>query len=225
MDVRIRGPVGLLEGILEEPEAGAPRGAAIVCHPHPLHGGTMRNTIVYRTARALRAVGLATLRFDFRGVEGSEGVHDGTGAEEEDAAAALDLLAERYPGVPLWAAGYSFGSRTVCGLATRDARIRRLVLIAFPVAVYDCDCIRAVEQPGLLLFGAGDEFGTATELVQRFPTLPERLEVEEIPGADHFFRGRTPLVEEAVQTYARAGIEADTAPLASEPAAREPHRA
>ena len=84
----------------------------------------------------------------------------------------------------------------------RDARIRRLILIALPVSVYDCAFIAATTQPGLLIFGSGDEFGTATELVQRHPDLPERLEVEEIPGADHFFRGRTPLVEEAVRTYA-----------------------
>ena len=197
------GPAGRLEGLLEEPEdAAALSGAAIVCHPHPRHGGTMRNTIVFRAARALRAAGFATLRFNFRGVEGSEGEHDGEGAEEGDAAAALDELAQRYPGKPLWAAGYSFGSRTICGLATRDARIERLLLIAFPVAVYDCRCIEEISQPGFLLFGGGDEFGTLTELAQKHPNLPERLELDEVPGADHFFRGRTPIVEERLREYA-----------------------
>jgi len=168
----------------------------------------MRSTIVVRTARALRSAGMATLRFDFRGVEESGGTHDGEGAEEDDAAAALDLLSERFPGLPLWAAGYSFGSRTVCGLARRDARIERLILIAFPVAVYDCSCIREVAQPGLLLFGGGDSFGTATELVTKHPGLPERLEVDQIEGADHFFRGRTPIVEERVREYAEAAWSA-----------------
>lgn len=206
MEVDLRGPAGRLEAILDEPEAeredATLRGAAVVCHPHPMHQGTMRNTVVYRTARALRAAGFATLRFNFRGVEGSEGVHDGEGAEEGDVAAALDLLEVRYPGLPLWAGGYSFGSRTTAGLAAKDERIRRLVMIALPVAVYDCSFLREVSQPGLIVFGGGDEFGTATELAQRYPGLPERIEVEEIPGADHFFRGRTPLVEHAVRTYA-----------------------
>lgn len=206
MEVTIQGPAGRLEGLLEEPE-GAPRGAAVVCHPHPMHGGTLRNTVVFRAARALRSVGLATLRFNFRGVGHSEGTHDGEGAEEGDVAAALDFLEERFPGLPLWAAGYSFGSRTVCGLATRDERIRRLILIAFPVSVYDCRCIEEVEQPGFLLFGGGDEFGTLTELAQRFPALPERLEVDEIVGADHFFRGRTPILEEKIRDYAREALQ------------------
>lgn len=210
MELEFEGPAGRLEGLLDEPDNGTVRGAAIVCHPHPVHGGTMRNTIVFRTARALRDAGLATLRFNFRGVEGSVGEHHGDGgpgSEEDDCAAALDLLAERYPALPLWAAGYSFGSRTVCGLATRDARIERLVLVAFPVAVYDCACVEEVSQPGFVVFGGGDEFGTSSDLVRRFPNLPERLEIDEIVGADHFFRGRTPLLEDAIRTWARGAME------------------
>ena len=169
----------------------------------------MRNTIVFRAARALRAAGLATLRFNFRGVGESEGAHDGAGAEELDAAVALDLLEARFPGLPLWAAGYSFGSRTVCGLATRDRRIQRLILIAFPVSAYDCSCIKEVHQPGFMLFGGGDEFGTLTELAQLFPNLPPRLEVDEIVGADHFFRGRTPILEEKIRSYAAEAMESE----------------
>lgn len=201
-EVVFAGPAGRLEGLHELPE-GEVRGAAVVCHPHPLHEGTMRNTIVYRMARALRSAGLATLRFNFRGVEGSEGEHDGQGGEEGDVAAALDLLEERHPGRPFWAAGYSFGSRTVCGLAVRDTRIRRLILIALPIEAYDCHCLEEAPQPGLIVLGSGDSFGTLTELARRFPHLPERFETEEITGADHFFRGRTPILEETVRDYAR----------------------
>ena len=162
----------------------------------------MRNTVIFRTARALRQVGLATLRFNFRGVEGSEGEHDGEGGEEGDVSVALDFLAERHPSVPLWAAGYSFGSRTVAGLATRDPRITRLILIAFPITHYDCSFLSDVEQPGFLIFGGGDPYGTLTELAQQFPKLPERLEVDEVPGADHFFKGRTPILEDKFHAYA-----------------------
>lgn len=209
MQVQLDGPAGKLEGLLEEPEEGEVLGAAIVCHPHPLHEGTMRNTIVFRAARALRGAGFATLRFNFRGVEGSEGVHHGeggAGSEEDDAACGLDFLAERYPDSPLWAAGFSFGSRTVCGLATRDERIERLVLVAFPVSIYACDCIHDIQQPALIVFGGNDEFGTAADLARKHPDLPERIEVEEIAGADHLFRGRTPLVEAAIQHYALAHV-------------------
>jgi len=203
--VEIRGPVGLLEGFLETP-AGTPIGAALVCHPHPAHGGSARNTIVVRVARALRSAGLATLRFHFRGVEGSQGTHHGT-QEIEDAVAALAVLGERFPELPLWAGGYSFGSRIAAELSLRDESIERLLLIAFPSTIYDPGFLQALRRPGLLLFGSQDAFGTAADLRRRVSELPPALEVEEIPGADHFFRGRTPLVEEAVLRYARRALE------------------
>jgi uncharacterized protein len=205
MEIHLSGPAGRLEGILEEPETRddrGPRGAALLCHPHPLHGGSMRNSIVFRAARALRSVGFATLRLNFRGVEGSEGVHDGEGAEEGDAAAGLDHLQARYPRLPLWAVGYSFGARTLTLLAGRDPRIERLVLIAFPVRVYDPSPIASLTQPTLLLFGGADEFGTAASLRQRLVERPPNLTIEEIPAADHLFRGRTPEVEERVRSFA-----------------------
>ena len=110
----------------------------------------------------------------------------------------------RYPGKPLWAAGYSFGARTVGSLATRERRIERLVLLALPVSIYDSDFLEDVEQPTLMIFGGGDSFGTLTELARKHPWAAERFELEEVPGADHFFRGRTPRVEELVRDWARA---------------------
>jgi hypothetical protein len=211
MEDTFPGPVGVLEGSLELPAGdAAPRFAAIVCHPHPLYGGTRDNTVVFRTARALRRAGGATLRFNFRGVGVSGGEHSGRagpGGEEDDAIAGLDLLARELPGVPLWGAGFSFGARTVAALAPREPRIARLVLVAPPVDVYESDAVARVVVPSLAVWGDRDGFGTLRSFRRRHPDASPLLTTVEIEGADHFFRGRTPLLEEAVLAYARRALE------------------
>jgi len=197
-ELLFEGPAGVLEGHLEHPEAEV-EAVAVVCHPHPLYGGSLQNTICVRAARALRECGFATLRFNFRGVGKSEGKHDGGGAEEGDALAAFDALRERFGYVPAWGVGYSFGARTVCNLAAGEERIERAVLIALPVKTFGLGRLEDLRRPALLVFGELDEYGTESEL----PELGSHLEVHTIQGADHFFRGRTPLVEEHVRTYAR----------------------
>jgi alpha/beta superfamily hydrolase len=167
----------------------------------------MGNTIVSRVARALRDAGLATLRFNFRGVAGSEGEHDGSGGEEQDASAALDWLSGENPRLGLWAAGYSFGARVVCALALREERIRRAILVALSVRTFDCRGIAELRGPALLLFGSRDGFGTLSDLNESCPDLSSALELDEIDGADHAFRGRTPLVEERVRAYALRALE------------------
>ena len=208
MRVEFPGPVGRLIGELEEP-AGTPRGVAVVCHPHPAHGGSARNAIVVRVARGLREVGLATLRFHFRGVEGSEGTHDGT-QETEDAIAAAALLSARHLDLPLWMAGYSFGARIAAEVAGRDAGVERLILVAYPCTLYDPGGLAHLRQPRLVVQGEADPFGDGATLRRRLAVLPPDLELVEIPGADHFFRGRTPLVEAAVLRYARAELDGPT---------------
>ncbi len=192
------GPAGVLEGRLELPDSEV-EALAVVCHPHPLHGGSLQNTLCVRAARALREFSFATLRLNFRGVGKSEGAHDGDGAEDQDALAALDALRERFGYLPEWAVGYSFGARTVCSLAAVEARIERTIQIALPLKSYGLGRLADLRQPSLLIFGDQDEFGTAAEL----PQLGTHLEIRTIPGADHFFRGRTPLVEEHVRDYAQ----------------------
>ncbi len=207
--VTIQGPVGRLEGELWLPEGGAtPVAAAVVCHPHPLHGGTMKNNVVHRTARGLNDAGLAVLRFNFRGVGASEGVHDGHGAEEEDLAAALTYLAEAVPGVPLWAGGFSFGSRTLVGLAPRDARIQRVLLVALPVIAYDCQAALEVTQPGAIIMAGDDTFGTLEVLSRQLPELVRRFHVEEIPGVDHFFTGKLDELRLRVRDWATSQLQA-----------------
>lgn len=198
-EILFDGPAGELEGLLEPPDREV-EAVAIVCHPHPLHGGSLRNTICVRVARALRSLGFATLRLNFRGVGKSAGKHDGNGAEAGDALAGLEELEKQFGSLPAWAVGYSFGARTVCSLAAENPRIERTILIALPVLSDGLGSLRELRQPSLLIFGELDGFGTAADL----PALEDHLEVHTIGGADHFFRGCTPLVEECAREYARS---------------------
>ena len=216
--VDVAGPAGRLEALYGPPEtpedgpAVTPRAVAVLCHPHPVHGGTMHNTVVYRAAKALRRAGLAVLRFNFRGTEGSAGAYDGKGAEEDDLAACLDHVQARHPGLPLWAGGFSFGARVTCGLAPRDPRIGRCLFLALPVATFECRPIVDVPQRSLLLFAGRDDYGTAAVLRQGFPGLGPHLEVDEIPDTDHFFRNKTPELEARVHAWALRELASQEAP-------------
>jgi alpha/beta superfamily hydrolase len=203
MSLMIPGAVGPLEAKLWRPSGGrAARAAAVFCHPHPLHGGTMNTTAVFRAARGLEEAGLAVLRFNFRGVGKSAGVHDGKGAEEQDLRAALDYMEREFPGVELWAGGFSFGSRTSAAYAPKDPRIRRVLFVAVPVRAYDCAFIRQVRQPGLILMAGNDEFGNLRELKDQYPDLPANLETDEIPDTNHFFETKTQELQARVRRWA-----------------------
>lgn len=208
MELFIHGPAGKLEAVLWEPlEKRPPRAAAVVCHPHPLYGGTLNNNVVFRAARGLQQAGLAVLRFNFRGVQRSEGEHHGQGGEAEDLGAALDWLAARHPDLELWAGGFSFGARTAAQRAGTDARIRRVVLVALPVRKFDCAFLRAVRQPGLILMAENDEYGTLDELRAQFPDLPATWELDQVPGVGHFFEGATQAVSERVRAWSVRQLE------------------
>ena len=208
MTLFIPGPAGRLEALVWAAQDGSgasvpPRAAALVAHPHPLFGGTMHNNVVFRIARGLQRAGLAVVRFNFRGVEQSEGVHDGGGGEEQDARAVLDWLAQQHPGLPLWVGGFSFGARTVAALAARDARVARVVCVALPCKVFDCSMLARLSQPTLCLMAGRDQYGTLADLRARHPVLPAHVETDEIAEADHFFRGATPELESRIRSYAQ----------------------
>jgi alpha/beta superfamily hydrolase len=211
MDLFVPGPAGRLEAKLWEPQGLAtPRAIAVVCHPHPLYGGTMDSKVVFRLGRGLQLAGLAVLRFNFRGVKRSEGEHHGEGGEVLDMGAAIDWMVARHPGVEVWGGGFSFGSRTAAQRALVDPRVKRLVLVALPVLAFDCSYFARVEQPALVVMGEKDTYGTAAELRRQFPELPPRVEVVEIAGAAHFFDDHTQELQETVRAYAVRSLSART---------------
>lgn len=174
---------GRLEGLLWKVER--PEAAVVVCHPHPLHGGTMHNHVTYRIADAFRKSSAATLRFNFRGVGRSTGTFDEGRGEVDDAQAALELLAREVPGVPLYAAGFSFGSRVALELALRDPRIEKLMLVGMALRMYSFEALRELAQPKAVLHAEHDEFAALAQVEALFNASrpPKKLWV--IPGSDH----------------------------------------
>ena len=201
MRVAWEGPVGRLEGELWTPEE-EPRGLCVVAHPHPLHGGNMHSNVVYRVARGMRSAGLAALRFNFRGVGTSAGVHDDGPGEVEDMRSACDWLQEEHPGLPLWGAGFSFGARTTLLAARDDERIERALLVALPVQAFECPGLDELTIPTLVLQAENDDFGNHTAVRERFPDLPGGVRTACVRGTDHFFEGRLDALEELVQETA-----------------------
>ena len=192
------GPAGRLEALLEEPEDGAPRGAALVCHPHPQHGGTMHNKVVYRIVRGLRGAGLAVLRFNYRGVHLSDGSYAHGEGEREDARAALAYLRERYPLLPYTLAGFSFGSRIVLQLGCERPGARRVIAVGFPTVDQDRAYLNACTVPRIFVQSTRDEFGPVEELKALTETLPEPKRVVLVEAQDHFFAGALEKLEETI---------------------------
>ena len=198
----LAGPAGRLEAILMLPDQ-APRAAAVVCHAHPLQGGVMHFKVVFRAAKALQAENVAALRFNFRGVGRSEGVHDEGRGEVEDVRAGLDELARRFPGLPLLAGGFSFGSVMALRAGCADARARALFALGFPMKmVTDPSFLEACTRPRLFVQGADDAFGAGPALRDLVSRLPEPRQAVIVPEADHFFSGHLDEMQEAVRAWA-----------------------
>lgn len=195
----IDGPAGRLEALLEPP-AGDPSSVALVCHPHPLGGGTMHNKVVYRMARALRGTGVAVLRFNFRGVHLSQGVHDDGRGETEDARAALTELRNRYPGLPFTLAGFSFGSRVCVRLAASldGPQPSRLILAGYPTVYKSHDLLYSMRVPRAFVHSINDEFGPRTELQALYDRLWHPKQIHWIEAEDHFFRGALDEFEQVI---------------------------
>lgn len=187
----VAGPAGALECAVDAP-AGAPRGVAVLCHPHPLHGGTMDNKVVQTMARALLQVGWRTVRFNFRGVGASQGAWDGGRGEVDDALAVV--AAHRDAAQPLVLGGFSFGGYVASQAAARlEAPVQRLLLVAPATGNFD---VAAVPEDTLVVHGEADD------VVPLAATLdwarPQSLPVVVVPGVGHFFHGRLPLLKSIV---------------------------
>jgi alpha/beta superfamily hydrolase len=194
---------GHLEAVFKEPDT-ALRGAAVLCHPHPLFGGTMHTKAVYRAAQALNEVGLAVLRFNFRGVGASTGSHGGGIGEREDAQAALDWLEQRFAGVPLVAGGFSFGSMVALSVGANDERVVALLGLGLPIErdeAYDFTFLREVAKPVLVVQGESDEFGSGEEIARHLAPLGDHITLARVPGADHYFAERIDEMKDAVRGY------------------------
>jgi len=180
---------GQLEAILKEP-ADDLKGVGLVCHPHPLGGGTMHNKVVFRTAAGLLDAGLATLRFNFRGVGASTGEHNELEGGREDVRDALRYLTDRYPGQPITLAGFSFGSRVGTEVGMTDGRVVRMISIGTPVEKYnDYDFLMQDKKPILFVHGDRDEFCSVPSIQRLFDEVKRNADAELviIPDSGHFF--------------------------------------
>ena len=202
----IPGPAGKLEA-LSENFADAPKGVLLVCHPHPLHGGTMHNKVVHTLARAGHDLGLATLRFNYRGIGESEGSYDEGNGETDDLLALIDWLDERFPAIPLWLAGFSFGAYVAMRASTLRP-VQQLITVAPAVNLVRFEGLKIPDCPWLLLQGTEDEivpFNEVVDWVGKLTTPPETIYFD---GVGHFFHGQLVTLRQTLvdKLSVRAGV-------------------
>lgn len=199
----LQGAAGHIETLIESP-ATAPCAVAICCHPHPLFGGTITNKVIHTVARSFLAAGAVAVRFNFRGVGASEGVHDGGTGEAQDVLALAEWARSRWPGLPLWLGGFSFGSWIA--LRTQSTiKPQRLVTVAPPVGRWDFSAIEPPQCPWLVIQGDKDELVDASTVGRWVSSLEGHgrcaPSLVMLSGADHFFHARLHEVRDAVSRF------------------------
>ncbi len=213
--VNLNGSAGRLEGLLWTSRLDNPSVVAVVCHPHPLFGGTMHNKVVYQAAKTLHRRGMAVLRFDFRGVGLSEGAHDKGRGEADDVRAALDYLAAEFPSRPVLLAGFSFGAWVGLRVGCQDSRVTDLVGLGIPVNDSDFSYLHDCAKPKLFLIGGRDQFASRNRAEKLFLQLPEPKKLFFVNDADHFFKDHLPEMAAALDSWL-AGRYPDLKALAPE---------
>ena len=210
----IPGPVGPLEVLLDEPpavggvnaeglvERGLDQGlraAVVLAHPHPQYGGSMHTKVVYQSAKALKRIGCAVLRFNFRGTGMSAGAYDEGHGEMDDFRAAVEFMSRHYPDVPLWAAGMSFGAWISLTVGASDPRVTTLVGIAPPLSRYDFEPVRTSSKPKFFIQGERDELCPLKEMQEFYARAADPKELVVIDAADHLFDGKVLEVADAIE--------------------------
>jgi uncharacterized protein len=203
------GPAGRLEALLN---GGSPKAthAAVVCHPHPLFGGTLHNKVVFHTMKALNSFGFPVLRFNFRGAGLSEGEHTNGEGEVEDVRAALAWLEHEFT-LPVIFAGFSFGAAVGLRAAYADDRVRALIALGLPAVevegrAYDFAFLRACTKPKLFVSGSCDQFGPARKLEALVQTFADPKKLVRIEAGDHFFEGRLRELRVAIEEWTRGTL-------------------
>jgi len=210
----LEGPAGRLEALLNAGSEHATH-AALVCHPHPLFGGTLHNKVVFHTMKALNSFGFPVLRFNFRGAGLSHGEHDLGSGEVEDVRIALNWLEAEFH-LPLVFAGFSFGAAVGLRAACPDARVKAVIGVGTPVVpvaadtevprTYEFDFLCECAKPKLLVSGARDQFGPRAKLEALFAQLPEPKKLVVVEGADHFFEGRLSELRGAIEAWVKEEV-------------------
>ncbi len=198
----LEGPAGRLEAMLWTPATGDPcKAVALVCHPHPLYGGTMHNKVVFQVAKTVHELHIPVLRFNFRGAGLSEGQHDKGRGEQEDVRSAIDYLASEYPRTPLLLAGFSFGASVGLRVACADKRVTELAGLGLPANDSDLSYLKTCSKPKLFVQGGHDQFGSKQNLQELVDAMPEPKRLVFIEGADHFFAGKLDQVDAALRKW------------------------
>jgi uncharacterized protein len=203
----LNGAAGQLEALLN---AGAPDAshAALICHPHPLYGGTLHNKVVFHAMKALNSFGFPVLRFNFRGTGLSQGEHDNGVGEVDDVRSAFDWLDGQFHR-PLIFAGFSFGAAVGLRPACEDGRVKAVIGLGLPVVAaedehnYNFEFLHSCAKPKLFVSGARDQYGPRAQLQQLVTSLPETKKLVLVDGADHFFEGRLRELREAIEAWVR----------------------
>jgi hypothetical protein len=205
----IEGPAGRLEALLN---AGTPEAthAALVCHPHPLYGGTLHNKVVFHTMKALNRLGFPVLRFNFRGAGLSQGEHAHGAGEEDDVRAAMDWLDREFRH-PLIFAGFSFGAAVGLRVACPDSRAEAAIGLGLPVAPidernYDYSFLKSCSKPKLFVSGNRDQFASPVQLERLVDSLPGAKKLVLVAGADHFFEGRLHELRDVIEQWVRETV-------------------
>lgn len=195
---------GRLEALYRD--LGDPMGVAVVCHPHPLEGGTLHNKVVFRAARGLEHADVATLRFNFRGAGASQGRHDAGEGEQRDVEAAIRWIRAKHPDKPVLVGGFSFGSWVASRVACDLPEVAGVFLLGAPINKYDLGYLGRCDKPKLFLHGSRDEFGDLERLSEGVTRWSD-AELVIVEGADHFFAGQLETVEETLRQWATEILE------------------